>query len=63
MSSEAIHNWRLAFPLADLPAGKARAVKLDRQQIAIFRREHDGASRRHRAATAAGAIRGADFYS
>ncbi len=39
--SGAIHNWQRAFPLADLPAGKARAVKLDGRQIAIFHREHD----------------------
>ncbi len=41
MSSQATDNWQRAFPLVDLPVGEAQAVKLDGQQIAIFRRQHD----------------------
>ena len=41
MSTAANQNWQRAFPLADLPPGKARAVKLEGQQIAIFHRDSE----------------------
>jgi nitrite reductase/ring-hydroxylating ferredoxin subunit len=34
-------DWQRAMRLADLPAGQARAVKLDGRQIAIFHRDND----------------------
>ncbi len=39
MKSAEIQNWRRAFPLADLPEGEAKSVKVDDQQIAIFHRK------------------------
>lgn len=41
MNRAVTENWQRALPLAELAPGDARAVKLDGQQIAIFRREND----------------------